>query len=502
MAHSKFFFFLVISFFAYSTSNAANHYVDKNSNGNNNGTSWANAWESFSDIEWNQIQPGDIIYISGGPDSTMYYERLFIGDVQGTADNPITIRNSWESGHNGRVIIDGQNKTRREGIYLGEGGSGGYRTDYITFKGIEIRDHTINIWVHNGNMVDLVFDSLLISDWTFAGIFTQGLTNNHESINGVTIQNCDLISGTENSADALQFNSSSNHIIRNNFIHMRNSQWDNDHVDGMLALWSAGFRVYNNICVLDSNAQGQPYILRARADATDEDSVIVYNNLWYQGGIWNSNEYNWTTNFYIRYNEEGYERPPMYVAHNTIITWGPTVQGVHFETGATLENNIIAAFGDGVQGPRPGGGNYQYLSQIRGNQPVDSIKQCLIWREWGDGYSPAKMLTGYFTGNGTGIEKPSWSQWVNTLGGTGINSDPLFVEDFSGRHSDQANMTGELQSGSPCRNAGNDIQDIVENKLGLDWVGIGVRNPDGLGVLPGTILRDSTPDIGAYQYVP
>ncbi|NNG27068.1 MAG: T9SS type A sorting domain-containing protein, partial [Ignavibacteriaceae bacterium] len=44
--------------------------------------------------------------------------------------------------------------------------------------------------------------------------------------------------------------------------------------------------------------------------------------------------------------------------------------------------------------------------------------------------------------------------------------------------------------------------DIVENKLGLDWVGIGERNPDGLGVLPGTILRDSTPDMGAYEYVP
>ena len=92
MAPAKFYFFLIISFFAYSTSNAASHYVDKNSNGNNNGTSWSNAWESFSDIEWNQIQPGDIIYISGGTDSTIYYEQLNINNVQGTAAYPITIK--------------------------------------------------------------------------------------------------------------------------------------------------------------------------------------------------------------------------------------------------------------------------------------------------------------------------------------------------------------------------------------------------------------------------
>ena len=35
----------------------ANHFVNKNASGQNNGTSWANAWESFSAINWGSIQP-------------------------------------------------------------------------------------------------------------------------------------------------------------------------------------------------------------------------------------------------------------------------------------------------------------------------------------------------------------------------------------------------------------------------------------------------------------
>ncbi|MCK7528674.1 MAG: hypothetical protein MZV64_69515 [Ignavibacteriales bacterium] len=56
----------------------SNYYVNKNASGQNNGTSWANAWESFSAINWSSINPGDVVYISGGSDSTFYYEELEI----------------------------------------------------------------------------------------------------------------------------------------------------------------------------------------------------------------------------------------------------------------------------------------------------------------------------------------------------------------------------------------------------------------------------------------
>jgi len=44
---------------------ATNYYVDKNASGGNNGTSWANAWESFADINWALVAAGDIVYLSG-----------------------------------------------------------------------------------------------------------------------------------------------------------------------------------------------------------------------------------------------------------------------------------------------------------------------------------------------------------------------------------------------------------------------------------------------------
>ncbi len=69
-----------------------------------------------------------------------------------------------------------------------------------------------------------------------------------------------------------------------------------------------------------------------------------------------------------------------------------------------LVNNIIAMFGNGMQSSRPGGGTYQWLNAIRGfgTSPginVNRLKSCLIWREWGEGYSPRVMIDGYWTGN-------------------------------------------------------------------------------------------------------
>ena len=96
---------LIFLFATFNFCYATNHYVDKNvSGGSNNGSSWANAWQSFSVINWGSIQPGDNIYISGGTDSTTYNESLTIG-ASGNANGLIVIRPGLEAGHNGKVII-------------------------------------------------------------------------------------------------------------------------------------------------------------------------------------------------------------------------------------------------------------------------------------------------------------------------------------------------------------------------------------------------------------
>lgn len=87
-------------------------YVDKNATGNNDGTSWANAWKSFKDINWTNVKPWDFLYISGGTSQKVYNEQLLIPTIpvnSNLATNYTIITYGRESGHNGMVIISNTN---------------------------------------------------------------------------------------------------------------------------------------------------------------------------------------------------------------------------------------------------------------------------------------------------------------------------------------------------------------------------------------------------------
>lgn len=88
------------------SSQAAEWYVDNAASGSNNGTSWANAWQSFGAINYTTISCGDTIYISGGSTSKTYAERLNIGKSC-TQGSPLTITVGTGAGHNGTVKITG-----------------------------------------------------------------------------------------------------------------------------------------------------------------------------------------------------------------------------------------------------------------------------------------------------------------------------------------------------------------------------------------------------------
>ncbi len=138
----------------------------------NGGTSWADAWESFAEINWASISAGDTLFISGGADSLIYYETLGLSDIDGTSANRITIiagkYSPSPSGHSGRVIIDG-GLTRDQSINI-------LASSYVTVKGLECRYATQGVQVEGDPWSDnVILDSLNIYEFLgHAGIFVNG----------------------------------------------------------------------------------------------------------------------------------------------------------------------------------------------------------------------------------------------------------------------------------------------------------------------------------------
>ena len=376
-----------------------NWYVDKYATGQNNGSSWSNAWKSFAAINWGIVKGGDVIYISGGTTSTLYTETLEV-PASGSSGNPITIMKGTDSGYNGKVIIDGGG-TRYNGINIS--GSN------ITIKGITLRNSSQGL-IEISHSDYITVEDCEMSVYGRAGVFIQYST-------GTKVRRCVIETGSNVNyqTDGIYSQYTVNDVYDHNHIVINNND-PNGHDDCIQSYQDNNLTIYSNYCEQNnsktSNAQG------IFASYPQGGTFKIYNNL-----------VNLT---YAISNGLFFREVSGYGAVEII---GNTVYGLRSTSlirtrgvgDPIIKNNIIYS-----------GSSSFGSSLIDWNGNANNVDNNIIY-----------MPNSNYTWNFNGTSK-SWGQW-RALGfdANGKNVNPKF-NNISGKDF-------SLASGSPAINAGVDL---------------------------------------------
>lgn len=466
-------------------------YVNNTASGSNNGTSWANAWTSFSAINWASISAGDFVYISGGTDSLVYNAPL-MPNCSGTSAKWITIAAGRyapsPSGHSGRVIIDGNNYNEVAMVF--EEGTGS-NPNYIIFKGFETRKVAHGFYSNlDAFRRGVKIDSCMIYDFYSAGVRIETGEVGYQNLDSLFIENCRIISPNyiSGESDGIQVKGASRVFIHNNYIRIPN-QHPTQHVDAIQGYLGNGFVITNNVLINDSvnspEGGGIPIILGSEGT----NPVIIYNNYCYMGGVWQSGA-NWGGTLMTRWYDNN-PMPPTWILHNTVVSNGPRVRGMWLEyatpTTTRVINNLIAQYSTTTNTVLS-----TFDNSTGSNLRVDSIRNNLFYRSWDSDVGFAGNLVG---SGGSPTGSPSgWTDFVNNYGGTGIKGDPLLVNNI-GYEPDQGILDWTLQEGSPATNQGENAEwyiDYLNTTYNLN----GRLKWESANGVP----RSSTPTIGAFEF--
>ena len=94
--------------------------------GNEDGTSYEDAWDGFANIDWSSIQPGDTLWLDG----SATYSEIFWIYGSGTAEAPITIRGDYGGG---RARLDASNADNKNFCIYDNAGHDG-----LIFRNLEL----------------------------------------------------------------------------------------------------------------------------------------------------------------------------------------------------------------------------------------------------------------------------------------------------------------------------------------------------------------------------
>jgi hypothetical protein len=223
--------------------------------GNNDGTSWPNAWHSFSAINWGSIKPGDTIYISGGAaaSSKTYTTSLTIG-ASGTSSSPITIAvDASNVSHNGTVILDFAScgaSCNSTGVTINQ--------NYVILTGnVGGANH---IQINNLRNTTASRNSIGIFGSKNTGVVVDHISFNNDNnpvrfdyANGVTVHDCSITQLIGDAGIAMNASSGTfgNNLIYNNYIepNFNVSVGGPDGIQG-----SSGISIYNNTIKEVANA--------------------------------------------------------------------------------------------------------------------------------------------------------------------------------------------------------------------------------------------------------
>jgi len=231
-----------------------NYYVDINAKGNNDGTSWQDAWTSFTLIDWALIQPGDTIYISGG----IYNERIEILSAGGTSVNPIVISNSEDANHNGEVILvsDG---IESSGVKIL---SNINNMAYIDIRGLTLQNFKYGVYIdgQSNGTHDITITNCKMLDCTRAGVYATGF-GNQGNIYNITVDGCYIDTPDSDSlqTDCIYFQYTDDITISNNYLLVDNIH-KRGHNDLIQVFIGNNGEIFNNVGIHDDgkvrNCQG------------------------------------------------------------------------------------------------------------------------------------------------------------------------------------------------------------------------------------------------------